>query len=97
MTEHVGPDGTIRKDHYGSGKQPWDDIKEAGWGPAFAAGNVLKYVRRDKAKEHSLQSAMWYWTELKKMDKSTYANGIKHQLVGLLTKEERLMLGIKLK
>lgn len=48
MTErtHAGADGTVRQDHYGAGRQPWDDIVDAGWGPAFAAGNVLKYLRR---------------------------------------------------
>lgn len=39
-------DGAPRKDHYGAGRQPWDDIVDQGWGPEFAAGNVLKYLRR---------------------------------------------------
>lgn len=59
-------DGTQRKVHYGAGRQPWDDIKAAGWGPGFAAGHVLKYLRRAKDVEHSLESARWYWTELNK-------------------------------
>lgn len=59
-------DGTQRKVHYGSGRQPWDDIKAVGWGPAFAAGHVLKYLRRSKDVEHSLESARWYWAELNK-------------------------------
>lgn len=58
-----------RAKHYGSGRQPWDDIVELGWAPAFAAGNVLKYVRRAAAKngEDDLRKARWYYHELKKM------------------------------
>jgi hypothetical protein len=62
MTDRI--DETVRQDHYGTGRQAWDDIVEYGWGPAFAAGNVLKYLRRDKAAEHSLESARWYWRQL---------------------------------
>ena len=64
--EHVADDGTVRKSHYGppGTRQPWDDIVDAGWAPHFAAANVLKYLRRDKAPEHSLESARWYWIAL---------------------------------
>lgn len=64
MEEFTAADGTIRKAYYGAGRQPFDDIVSAGWGPAFAAGNVLKYLRRDKDQEHSLRSARWYWREI---------------------------------
>jgi hypothetical protein len=70
MTEGLAPvresatDAEPRKAHYGSGVQPWDLILEEGWGPAFAAGCVLRYLRRDKAIEHSLESARWYATRL---------------------------------
>jgi hypothetical protein len=53
--------GDGRKAHYGSGRQPLDDIVEAGWGPAFCAGNVLKYLRRDKDVEDSRKKAKWYF------------------------------------
>lgn len=53
----LGADGTIRKAHYGDGKQPWDTIKELSLAPEFAAGNVIKNLRRSKDPEHSLQSA----------------------------------------
>ena len=58
--------GIQRKAHYGSGRQPWDDIVEAGWAPAFAAGNVLKYVRRAAAKngEDDIAKAKWYLMRL---------------------------------
>lgn len=56
-----------RKEWYGEGRQPWDDILELGWGPEFAAANVLKYLRRSKSPEHSLESAQWYFRELCKM------------------------------
>lgn len=58
-------DAEPRKAHYGeSGAQPWDLILAAGWGPAFAAGNVLKYLRRSKNPEHSAESAAWYYDRL---------------------------------
>jgi hypothetical protein len=65
MTVHTAEDGTVRQDHYGDGRQPWDDIVDAHWGPAFAAGNVLKYLRRTKDPKHSLESARWYWARLR--------------------------------
>ena len=40
-------DKAERKSHYGDGKQPWDTLcEETPWAVAFAAGNVLKYLRR---------------------------------------------------
>lgn len=59
-----GADGSVRKAHYGDGEQPWDTIVRLGWGPAFAAANVLKYLRRTKDPEHSLESARWYYRQL---------------------------------
>ena len=57
-------DTSERKEWYGDGEQPWDAIVRAGWGPEFAAGNIVKYLRRTKDREHSLQSAQWYWQRL---------------------------------
>lgn len=62
--DDAGQDGSIRKAHYGDGRQPWDDIVDAGWGPFFAASNVLKYIRRTKNPEHSFESACWYYKQL---------------------------------
>lgn len=59
--ETPGEDGTKRKAHYGDGEQPWDIIVRMGWGAPFAAGNVIKYLRRTKDPEHSLESARWYY------------------------------------
>jgi hypothetical protein len=59
--EHVAADGSTRKSHYGTGRQPWDDIVDLGWGPAFAAGNVLKYLRRTKDPDADLKKARWYF------------------------------------
>ena len=53
-----------RKAHYGQGIQPYDIIVAEGWGPAFAAANVVKYIRRTKSPEHSLESARWYYARL---------------------------------
>jgi len=56
-----------RKDHYGSGKQPWDTMVELGIAPGFAAGNILKYLRRSKEPAHSEESARWYYMRLKEL------------------------------
>ncbi len=67
--EIIGIDGTVRKAHYGAGKQPWDEMKELGWAEHFAGACVLKYVRRHKAKngQDDLDKARWYWVELNKL------------------------------
>lgn len=62
----AGQDGTARKAHYGDGRQPWDDMVDLGWAPYFAAASILKYVRRAKDPEHSLESARWYYAQLYK-------------------------------
>jgi hypothetical protein len=93
MSEHQADDGTVRKDHYGSGRQPWDDIKDLGWAAEFAAGNVLKYLRRTKEPGHSLQSARWYLARLEEQaftcDQSAE---IYCQLLNHLTPEDRAKL-----
>lgn len=62
--EEVGLSGEKRKAHYGDGRQPWDAMLELGIGPHFAAGSILKYLRRDKDPEHSAESARWYYHQL---------------------------------
>ena len=62
--EFLAQDQTVRKSWYGDGEQPYDTAVRLGWGPAFAATNVLKYIRRTKAPEHSLESARWYYARL---------------------------------
>lgn len=46
MSTIKGIDGTERQAYYGQGEQPWDVMKKVGFAPQFAAGNVLKYLRR---------------------------------------------------
>ena len=94
-----GADGSVRKSHYGSSRQPWDDIKDQGWAPHFAAGNVLKYIRRTKSPEHSLESARWYWARLDEMIATRTdmplqraAMDAKDRLMKLLTNEEFMRL-----
>ena len=67
--EIVDDAGVARKMHYGNRKQPWDSIVEQGWGAQFAAGNVLKYVRRAAAKngEDDIAKANWYFARLHEM------------------------------
>ncbi len=87
----AGQDGSTRKAHYGDGRQPWDDIVDAGWGAPFAAGNVLKYLRRDKDREASLDKARWYFDQLTKLshsDRSGFGMKCMGQLCELLTEEE---------
>lgn len=71
--EIVAADGTVRKAHYGTGRQPWDDIVDLGWGAQFAAGNVLKYVRRATMKngDDDIVKAKWYFTRLQEMAEVT--------------------------
>lgn len=69
---HVAADGTVRQNHYGAGRQPWDDIRErmsAEAAAGFVAGNALKYVRRDAAikgvdRDRDLRHARWYYARL---------------------------------
>ena len=84
-----------RKLHYGQGKQPVDTIRELGWAPEFFAGNVLKYLRRDKAREHSVQSARVYYGWLqelahaKNVDDAGYrVRDVLFRLDGELSEEE---------
>ena len=98
--EFLHDDGTVRKEHYGRGRQPWDDIVEQGWGPAFAAGNALKYVRRHGAKNGAddLEKGRWYWRRLVELTHSSlpgeasYARGVKYTLTLMLTAEELRLL-----
>lgn len=58
-------DKAERQTYYGEGAQPWDDIVRAGFGAAFAAGSILKYLRRQKGeREKDVEKARWYWTRL---------------------------------
>lgn len=91
-------DFSVRKEHYGAGRQPWDEIKDAGWAPAFAAGNVLKYLRRDKAREHSIESARWYWDQLHQMvhgDRESDTGEIIVKLRSLITDAELMVLELR--
>ncbi len=91
--EFVAEDGTVRKAHYGTGRQPWDEIVTAGWGAVFAAANVLKYVRRHTRKNGSddLQKARWYYARLNNMAGVDAALALA-KLHHLLTSEELALL-----
>lgn len=92
--ERVADDGTVRKTHYGDGRQPWDDIVESGWAPHFASANVLKYLRRTKEVEDSVRKARWYYERLRAMDQGergsdrVEASLVIARLVHLLTTDE---------
>lgn len=93
--EITGIDGTVRKAHYGAGRQPWDDIKLLGWAPEFAAGNALKYVRRHAAKngDDDLAKGRWYFAELVKLSFSkARATQVLGELLREITAEERKLL-----
>lgn len=92
--EDPGQDGSQRKAHYGSGRQPWDDIKDLGWAPEFAAASILKYLRRTKDKEHSIESARWYWERLHELEMECYprAQSVLFALTEQLTGQEHFLL-----
>jgi hypothetical protein len=96
--EARGADGSVRKAHYGPGRQPWDDVVARGWGPGFAAGCVVRYLRRDKRPKHSLESARWYYRQMyaraaQALDGPTapWAEAL-HGLEDLLTQDELVRL-----
>lgn len=67
------------------------------WGPAFAAGCVLRYLRRGKAREHNLESARWYYARLvegcakaPRSDVLGWQSAL-DRLELILTKEERVL------
>lgn len=90
--ETPGADGTVRKAHYGDGVQPWDLIVAAGWASEFAAGCVLRYLRRTKDPEHSLESARWYWARLNELAGRNQARYVLGTLLSVLTDDERSKL-----
>ena len=58
-------DESDRQTYYGDGRQPWDDIVSGGFGGAFAAGSILKYLRRTKGeRDKDVEKARWYWKRL---------------------------------
>lgn len=58
-------DGSTRESYYGAGRQPWDDIVAGGFGAEFAAGSILKYLRRTKGeREKDIEKARWYFARL---------------------------------
>lgn len=93
-----------RASHYGDGVQPWDLIIGAGWAAEFAAGNVIKYVRRhmNKNGEDDLKKARWYYHELIKMVAASPPDtrdtkrlqGLFDQLELMLTADERKLVRI---
>ncbi len=96
------PEVGQRAAHYGAGRQPWDDILDVGWGPAFAAGNALKYIRRHAAKngEDDLKKGRWYFHELRKLaaaeeDEGQLGNACRalDALMKMTTHEEHALLG----
>lgn len=67
-TTHIATDGTVRQSYYGNGKQPWDEMKGGSLASPFAAGSVLKYMRRTKGERAAdIEKAVWYYNELLKM------------------------------
>jgi hypothetical protein len=91
--EHVAEDGTVRKSHYGSGRQPWDDAKDDGRAEDFAAVCVLKYLRRTKPDPNDLNDARWYYARLHELTmNSLRAEEDLAWLDRLLTPEEKARL-----
>jgi len=77
--------------------QAWDAIVAAGWGPIFAASNVIEYLRRDEDAEGSIEVARRYYRELyalaaKPPRGNADAGCVIARLELTLTKEERALL-----
>lgn len=84
-----------RAAHYGNGIQPWDHIMASGWGPEFAAGNALKYVRRylNKNGMDDLKKGRWYYHELIEMVTAVEAHvpGTPRQAMGHIVHSGRVL------
>jgi hypothetical protein len=99
MTTHLDDRSIVRQDHYGPRHQAWDSILELGWAPEFAAGNILKYLRRTKSPKHSLESANWYHDRLVSMSQGYWtedrqrAGDVRQRLYEILTDAERVSIG----
>lgn len=95
--ERVADDGTVRKRHYGDGEQPWDVMIRTHLAGGFAAGSVLKYVRRTKEPDEDRKKAVWYWRELNKLAHApdvinATARAARRTLLSILTAEELSLL-----
>lgn len=70
--EFTAADGTVRKSHYGSGEQPWDEMVKLGIAFEFALGCILKYLGRDAAIKGSdrvddNKKAAWYGRRVREL------------------------------
>lgn len=96
--EILDASGIARKAHYGTGRQPWDIIVDLGWGPVFAAGNALKYVRRYMLKNGAddIEKGRWYYARLTEFSYETtnhcFGKVVKAMLDHELTVEEQALL-----
>lgn len=102
-------DGTVRKKHYGAGKQPWDDYVEMGIAYEFALACTLRYVRRDadikgSDREEDLGKGRWYAERVKeyiaKADKREpegrrYLKLYTEMFYGRMNKAERVLLNLE--
>ena len=87
----IGQDGTERKDYYGEGEQPWDTMVKRGWAAYFAAGCILKYLRRKKEDQahHDLESICVYFDWLNKLaEKDDIEGDMAREIMEELLNEE---------
>lgn len=83
--------GQERMAYYGDdGQQPWDIMIKLGWAADFAAGSILKYLRRSKGDpQGDLDKARIYLTWLNELaEHRSYARGNLENLRRTLTEEE---------
>jgi hypothetical protein len=89
----MAEDGTVRKSHYGVGRQPWDDFVVMGWAAPFAAGCIIKYMRRTKPDPDDMIDAVWYYVALHKLCATdVLAERVLGELETLLTDDEKKRL-----
>lgn len=70
--EFQAADGTVRKKHYGEGKQPWDHMVDLDIAFEFAIGCIIKYPMRDPSVKgisavEDYKKARWYLARVEEM------------------------------
>lgn len=86
-------DNSPREPYYGAGVQPWDQIVEGGFGASFAAGSILKYLRRTKGEwEKDIAKARWYYARMQELPADAGLRATARWLMTVLTQEELNLL-----
>jgi hypothetical protein len=102
-------DGTVRKQHYGSGKQPWDFFIENHIAFEFALGCLIRCVRRDASikgseRDEDIKKGRWYADRVKEFIQQSTTKTPEGRrklklysdiIYGVLNKAERALLNLE--